>query len=269
LPRPFQPEDKSADGLLHLVDGAGILVRPLSREAPADPAAAAEILAEALRARNLPASTRGSNGAGRVLSGRATLVELPGGRDELLIYWELADAEGRRIGSHAQRSELASGAWRAGDSETVRGVLMRSADAIAAMVQGAPVESFEPMGLAGGRLVILPMVGLPGDGALSLARALQTELSAVNLPLARQAGKHDLLIACTVTLGAPRGYWQEVRVTWALKRAGDGAELGQIQQRNQVPAGSLDGPWGPAAQGIAEGAAAGIRDLFEQLGRAA
>jgi hypothetical protein len=265
LPRPFQPEDKSANGLLELAGGAGILVRPLSRDAPADPAAAAEILAAALRDRNLPASTRGPNGAGRVLSGRATILELPTGRDELLIYWELADAGGKRIGSHAQRSELPPGAWRAGHPETVGPVLTRSAEAIAAMVQGAPVE---PPGLAGGRLVILPMQGLPGDGALSLARALETELSAASLPLAGQAAENDLLIACTVILGRPRGYWQEVRVTWAVKRAADGTQLGQIEQRNRVPAGSLDGPWGPVAQGIAEGAAAGILDLVERLGRA-
>jgi hypothetical protein len=268
LPRPFQPEDKSVNGLLHLADGMGILVQPLNRDAPADPEAAAEILAAALRARNLPASARGQNGAGRVLSGQATILELPGYRDELLIYWELADADGTRIGSHAQRSELTPGAWQAGDPETVSRVLARSAEAIAAMVQGAPAEPSGPPEPAGSRLVILPMQGLPGDGAQSLAQALAAELDAASLSQADQAAENDLLIACTVTLGPPHGYWQEIRVTWDVKRAGDGAQLGQIEQRNRVPAGSLDGPWGPAAQGIAEGAAAGIRDLVAQLGRA-
>ena len=87
LPRPFQPEDKSVNDLIHLPDGMGILVQPLSRDAPADPEAAAEVLAAALRARNLAASTRGQNGAARVLRGHATILETPELRDELLIYW--------------------------------------------------------------------------------------------------------------------------------------------------------------------------------------
>ena len=141
LPRPFQPEDKSDNDLIHLPDGMGILVQPLSRDAPADPEAAAEVLAAALRARNLAASTRGQNGAARVLSGHATILEKPELRDELLIYWELAAADGTRIGSHAQRSELPPGAWQAGDPETVNRVLGRSAAAIAAMVQGAEEDA--------------------------------------------------------------------------------------------------------------------------------
>ena len=267
LPRPFQPEDKSVNDLIHLPDGVGILVQPLTRDAPADPEEAAEVLAAALRARNLPASTRGRNGAGRVLSGHATILELPEHRDELMIYWELADADGTRIGSHAQRSELPSGAWQAGDPETVNRVLGRSAEAIAAMVQGVPDEAPRSAEAAGGRLVILPMQGLPGDGAQSLAQALAAELTSASLSRADQAAENDLLITCTVTVGPPRGYWQEIRVTWDVNRAGDGTQLGQIEQRNRVPAGSLDGPWGPAAQGIAQGAADGIRDLVAQLDR--
>ncbi len=267
LPRPFQPEDKSVNDLVYLPDGVGILVKPLDRDAPADPEAAAEILAAALRARNLPASTRGRSGAGRVLSGQATVLELPGRWDELLIYWELADAKGTRISSHAQRSELTPGAWQAGDPETVGQVLGQSAEAIAAMVQGVPHEASGSPQQAGGRLVILPMQGLPGDGAQSLARALAAALTAATISQADQAAENDLLIACTVAVGPRRGYWQEIRVTWDVKRAGDGAQLGQIEQRNRVPAGSLDGPWGPAAQGIAEGAAEGIRDLVAQLDR--
>ncbi len=264
LPRPFQPEDKSVNDLIHLPDGMGILVQPLSRDAPADPEAAAEVLAAALRARNLAASTRGQNGAARVLRGHATILETPELRDELLIYWELAAADGTRISSHAQRSELPPGAWRAGDPETVNRVLGQSAAAIAAMVQGAAEDASESQGA---RLVILPMQGLPGDGAQSLAQALAAELATATVRRADQAAENDLLIACTVTVGPRRGYWQEIRVTWDVKRAGDGTQLGQIEQRNRVPAGSLDGPWGPAAQGIAQGAAEGIRDLVAQLDR--
>jgi hypothetical protein len=263
LPRPFQPQDKTANDLLYLADYSGILVRPLGRDAPGDPAAAAEVLAAALRARNLPASTRNTKGAGRVLSGQAKVQRLPSGRDKILLFWELVDGAGDRIGSTAQRSELSAGTWQAGDPEALDRVMDRTAGAIAALVQGPPVE---PANMAGARLVILPMPDLPGDGALSLPRALRTELDAAGLPPAGRGGGGDLLVACTVNLGPPRGYWQEVRIAWTVTRAGDGLELGRVDQQNRIPAGSLDGPWGAAARGIAQGAVQGIRDLVERFG---
>ena len=41
-------------------------------------------------------------------------------------------------------------------------------------------------------------------------------------------------------------------------------ELGQVDQRNRVPAGSLDRSWAPVVLPIVEGAAAGIADLLSK-----
>lgn len=269
LPRPFQPEDKSSNDLLYLADRSGILVRPVGRDGPGDPAAAAESLAAALRARGLAASTRDAGGTSQTLSGWATVQRLPDGRDEVLLTWELVDSAGARIGRSAQRNELSAGAWHAGDPEILDQVMDRAAEAIAALVQGPAVEGPRLAGLAGARLVILPMRDLPGDGALSLPRALRSELDAARLPLADRTAGGDLLVTCTVSLDPPREHWQEVRIVWTVTRAGDGLELGRIDQQNRIPAGSLDGPWGPAALGIAQGAVRGIRALIERLDRRA
>ena len=61
LPQPFQPLDKNSNGLIHLEDGAGITVLPLSNDAPQSPDAVAELLADALRKQNVPAWTRSWN----------------------------------------------------------------------------------------------------------------------------------------------------------------------------------------------------------------
>ncbi len=263
LPRPFQPEDKSGNALLHLVDRAGVLVRPITADAPGRPEAMAEVLAAALRARNLPATTRGRNQGSRILTGRAAVVRLPAGRDEVMLYWELRDMTGARLGSYAQRSELEPGAWQIGDPEAIAPVVDQAAGVIAAMVQGPPIES---AAARQAHLVILPITGLPGDGGTSLPRALKAALAAVDLTVAEEAGAEGLLIACEVDLGPPRGGLQEIAVTWAVIRASDNAELGRIEQQNAVPAGSLDGPWGATARGIAQGAAFGILELVERLG---
>jgi hypothetical protein len=268
LPRPFQPEDKSGNALLYpaeLTDSGDILVRPISRDAPGDPDAAAESLVAALRARNLAASTQDSPGEERILRGWATVQWLPNGREEVLLTWELVDAAGARVGRTAQRSELSAGAWRAGDPEVLDRVMDRAAAAISALVRGPAVEEPRPGDLAETRLVILPMLDLPADGPLSLPQALRYELDAARMPLADRAGDGDLLVACSISMDAPREQWQEVHIVWTVTRAGDGLELGRIDQQNRIPAGSLDGPWGPAALGIARGAAEGIRALVDQL----
>ncbi len=264
LPRPFQPADKAGNGLLYLNDGIGITVMPLTHHASGAPKRTAETLAAALRERNMPASTQGGTAGSRRLSGRAMVQELTGGKEEVLLYWELSDPGGRRLAATTQRSELPPGAWRSGDPDVIGRMMEQAAGKIAELVQRPAVEEVAPPRQA--HLVVLPMADLPGDGRLSLSRALEAALRAARLPLAAEPGEGDLLIACQVTLGAPDDAWQEVRVRWTVTRAGE--ELGQINQQNRLPAGSLDGPWGATAGGIAAGAAQGILELIGQLDRA-
>lgn len=261
LPRPFQPADKAGNGLLYLNDGIGITVLPLGHDAPGAPDLTAEALAAALRERNMPASTQAGRAVSHRLSGRAVVQDLAAGKEEVLLYWEISGPAGRRLATITQRGELPPGAWRAGDPDVVGRMMEQAADKIAELVQGPAVEEAAPPRQA--HLVVLPMADLPGDGRLSLSRALEAELRAARLPLAAAPGEGDLLIACQVTLAPPEGAGQEVQVRWTVSRAGE--ELGRIDQQSQVPAGSLDGPWGATAGGIAAGAAQGILELIGQL----
>jgi len=52
-------------------------------------------------------------------------------------------------------------------------------------------------------------------------------------------------------------------VRWVVALA-EGRELGQVNQQNAVPAGSLDGAWGELAYDVAGAAAPGIARLIEQ-----
>lgn len=265
LPRPFQPIDKSGNTLLDLENRVAIFVRPFTRDAPGRPAEAAELLAAALRDHDLPASTQGSNQASRVLTGQAAVLRLPSGSDEVIVYWELRDTRGTRTSSYAQRAELPPGAWHAGDPDAVGKVMDDAGRVIAALVEGTPIVPVALPRAPAARLAIAPMQGLPGDGAVSLFLALAAELHAAGLPLAERPADSELLVVCQVVLGAPQGSLQEVKIEWTVKRAGNGAELGRIEQQNRIPAGSLDGPWGPAARAIAQGAAIGIKQLVERL----
>lgn len=264
LPRPFQPESKDELDLSTFERPAEILVLPLERDAPGNPTWAAESLARALRDLGVSASSR-SQVASHTLSGQVSLQPAAGRRDEILIAWELRRTGGERLGGYAQLVELPAGLWRDGQAGAVASVMAEAAPAIADMKQQAVAEAETLQAQTQRHVVIVPLDNAPGDGSASLARALEFELRAAAVPLARDIGDNDIIVMGDMALGPAERGWQDFRITWFVIQASDGADLGQIDQRNQVPAGSLDGPWGTTAFDIARGAAEGIVALLGRL----
>lgn len=267
LPQPFQPEEKSGNALLTLRDRAGIVVRPVAGDILASGTALAEAMAAQLRDLGIPAATSGGNQGSQHLVGRAAVRPLPGGREEILLYWELSNSDGRRAGVHSQRHEQTAGAWAAGAPPLFAALAGAAAPALAAMAQDPEVKAAAIPGFPRARLVILPLSGAPGDAAESLPRALQAELAAAKLPVVDRIGDGDLLILGDVTVGPALGGLQAVSIRWSLVSAIDDRELGEIAQQNMVPAGSLDGPWGPVAEEVARAAATGLVDLLGAAGK--
>jgi hypothetical protein len=54
---------------------------------------------------------------------------------------------------------------------------------------------------------------------------------------------------------------QIIQLTWSLERR-NGEQVGQIQQRNRIKAGSLNGAWGSTAPMAAKGGAQGVLKLL-------
>jgi hypothetical protein len=55
-----------------------------------------------------------------------------------------------------------------------------------------------------------------------------------------------------------------VALNWAVQ-APDGGKLGDVNQANKVPAGSLDAGWGDIAGAAVEAAASGIFELINKF----
>jgi len=267
LPRPFQPEGKSSNALLQLRDRAGIMVQPIVGDAPASGTALAKVMAARLRELDIPAATGIGNQGSQRLTGRAVVRPLARKREEILLYWELRDASGRRTGLHTQRHEQAAGTWAAGAPALLAELAEKAAPVFAAMVQDPPVKAAAIPGFPRARLVILPLTGAPGDAGESLPRALKAELAAAKVPVAHRIGEADLLVLGDVTVGPADGGLQAVSIRWSLISADDDRELGTIAQQNVVPAGSLNGPWGPVAEEVARATAAGLIDLLGAAGK--
>jgi hypothetical protein len=119
------------------------------------------------------------------------------------------------------------------------------------------------IGTDGPLAAVVPNVnGAPGDGGSSLASALQRELTGKGITVGGKSAS-AYRVEGTVTLGAAKEGKQPIQIEW-LVRDPQGKKLGTVSQRNEIPEGSLDGPWGKTAEQAAGAAAQGILKLLPQ-----
>lgn len=254
LPRPFQPDDKPvAHPLLSRADHAGVIVMPLSGiEDDQQAGRFAESLAEALRAIDVMAH----NGAGnRVSPVLASYLERRSGDDAVLTLF-LSNASGTEIGAHEvpfRARDLVA------DSPGRRAAMRALAERVAAELdpERARMRSMP-------RVYIRRVGGLPAPQAAPLERALAFWLRRAKLEIAERPGDAAVELAGGIGFRDRPPETVAVEVVWRLLGR-DGAELGRITQRNDVPAGLLSAGWDEVATAIAESASEGIVDLVGRV----
>jgi hypothetical protein len=259
LPQPFAEDAPPPDApIMTLKDSAGIVVQPIE----GGPAPLAEAMADALRNADVPASTQNSNRGSYVLAGTAEVRPLSGDHARITLHWELREPGGGEAGTYDQATESSAARWRAGDATLLKELVAAAAPAIAEMLQeeGAVGVDTEQ------RVAVQPVTGAPGDGARSLARAMELALRQASISVAEgaaPAGKH-FTVAGKVTMAPAAEGKQKVTVSWTLLGP-DGSQIGQVNQENAIAAGSLDGHWGDVAYAVAKSAAGGIVALLDHL----
>jgi hypothetical protein len=159
--------------------------------------------------------------------------------------------------------------WSVVGDDTISGIAVSVADKIAAWLPGASsggsslfaLPSLPSLGSGPAATVALAGVsGAPGDGNEALARAMSTALRGQNIPVTG-ANPRAHRLAATVALADAGGGEQGITIEWTLTDP-QGISLGTITQRNRVPAGSLNGPWGATAETSAAAAARGVIELL-------
>jgi hypothetical protein len=114
----------------------------------------------------------------------------------------------------------------------------------------------------GALTAVVPSVkGAPGDGSTSLTAAIQRELTTKGVSLLDQSTPASYRVEGNVTLGASREGKQAIQIEWVV-RDPKGKKLGTVSQKNDIPEGSLDGPWGRVADQAAGAAVQGILKLL-------
>jgi hypothetical protein len=100
--------------------------------------------------------------------------------------------------------------------------------------------------------VATSIAGAPGDGAKSLASAIEHELVSRGVARSGKVVIGAYRVQAVVTLGQASNGRQSVHVEWTVTNPA-GKKLGNVEQFNEVPEGLLDGAWRTLAQQAAGG----------------
>lgn len=198
----------------------------------------------------------------------------PAGEEQgVTLEWEVVDAQGRLVNSfkvtsswmtrNAQGQTLPEGVATSLATET----LDRLAEALTPVPERVAASAQTP---ADRRLALtfLPVVGAPGDGAKSLAAAINAILATdKRIRLVEKPGDDVLLLDARVVMSPlPAPGRERIDIEWRL-RAPDGRVLGTMRQANDIAKGSLNGAWGATALDIANATASSLYDLLRQVSR--
>ena len=278
LPQPFAHRGPvTENALIELPSGDGVRVVVLDGLDPeiADPLRKAAI--KALGDAGIPASAEPSLTSGYVLTGTVQVEEPENGApEEARFLWQLTERNGLSLGAFDKEVSGNRSGWFGRDpavfdaaakdvTAQVAALLLERGGAgpqtpLAAGTVDGTTEAAVPVGEA--TLFFEGVLGAPGDGDESLARAMNSVLKRSGVPLAPSADKATHLLAATVTAVPKDDSVSEVAIDWSLTTR-DGTPVGTISQKNPVRTALIDKRWGELAHIVAGAAADGVLDAFE------
>ena len=118
------------------------------------------------------------------------------------------------------------------------------------------------------RIVVPRVAGAPGDGPDSLAAGMKRALGRRNFAVIAKPTDGSLTVRGKVDLKPFNNGREVITITWAVLD-GQNNQVGEIEQSNVIPAGALNGEWGPVAREITVAAAEGLLDLLDKASKAA
>lgn len=266
MPHPFETATKRYNPLLDLKEGKGVTVLPVVGVPPAFGERLSEALAGALRDAEIPAAVDVGNRGSFVVTGdvkrRADAPGDPVGDPVIEIEWDVADAAGKGLGTITLHERVPASALDPHGVGPPPGQLAALAKRSVAKV--LPLVRDDMPSEAPRTIAIGSIDGAPGDGAISLKRAVEFVLRQSDIPVASADQTNALTLLGSVEMGRPADGRQTVAIRWVLLMP-DGREIGDVRQQNAVPAGSLDHVWGETALLVAEAAYDGIVALYEKV----
>ncbi|HEX3863855.1 MAG TPA: hypothetical protein VHY35_19405 [Stellaceae bacterium] len=262
LPHPFE-DDKPPAALLHMRDVAGVSIAPIEGVGDESAAKLASAVVAAFLTHDIPASDKTSSLGSYQLYGR--VVQKPAKKKDtttVTALWRLYASDGRSVGERSVNISAKTSDWKSGKDAPFDQIADLSASKLAPMMEDeAPVEAKAPdQNSLRTRIAIGKITGAPGDGGSSLANAVGGVLRRQEVAIADKGEKADLTLDGQVEVAPVKAGKQHVKIVWRMRRA-DGAEIGTVDQENDVPHDVLNGPWGDLAYNIAIAASDGLLQL--------
>lgn len=265
VPQPFSGASRviSDSPFLDTPTAVGIAILPVAGVPAPLNEQISQAMAEKFEALEIPAEPVAENrGLGFSLQGEIENSETVGTEMTAHIVWRLKSRRGAIAADYRQTAKIPLAAWQSGDRGTAVLVAGEAASKLTHIIAGdAPVEAV-PAPIVRPKLAsfsLKPTEGAPGDGRESLQLAV-TQMLLEN-GVRRDELSPDVILTCTVTTTPFNDTLQRVAIVWhATSRTG--GDLGNVKLENTIPAGSLDGTWGPTAFVIANAAG---NDLLQLL----
>ncbi len=275
LPRPFAHKGPVFENaLLDLPSGDGVRVVVADGLDPdiADPLRKAAV--KALADAGIPASGEAGLVRGYVLTGAVQIEEPENGAPEAARFvWQLTGRDGLAIGAFDKEISGPRSGWLgrdpamfdlvARDASAQVAALLHDRGSARATVDGA-TEAAIPAEAAA--FYFQGVSGAPGDGNVSLARAMAAILKRAGVPMAESQDTATHILAGTVQTETREPGVSLVSIVWQVS-ARDGTEVGTVSQRNPVKTAAIAERWGELANIVADAAIDGVLDAFDSAAR--
>lgn len=258
-PQPFASNDPATQHPLSAPGTqAGVLVRAVTG-APY-PVRLAQAVSDAFTLQDMIATTGAANPASWLLTAHAeaTIIHTSPIHRRLTIEWFLTDARNRSMKQYSQTLTVTAADWQAGTPHLIRTIAEKAVTALTPFFADARAPTITPR-----TLTFHEIIGAPGDGDISLRRAIGFAMKNRGFSLTESIADGGIVISGTVHVMHQGQAGDDITIIWTAL-APDGTQLGTVEQQNRVPMGSLSGIWGVTALQIAQAAAPGLAQLLER-----
>lgn len=276
LPKPFRPPPEgAANPLVTEVATTGIWVAPLDNTAGPMSKLLAESVAAGFKAFGIRATVDKREYRRYRLKGRVEINQNdPSLPYVVLIHWTLFNRDGEVLGTHTQGVDGSRRDWDYGSPKVIREVGGNIPEFIAAFIDRADVAEISVQSpllgvppplprLAG--LWVRPVENAPGDGNLSLTRAIKAAIKGARIAVAKERRYAEFVLEGRFSLTSPKDGLQRVKIVWTVLTQ-DGREIGRATQKNMVEAGTFDGSWDEVSTIVATAAVKGIQGVLRTAG---
>lgn len=248
-PGPLMP--KEPEMLARITANTGVQVALVEGVPPALALALAEAVSAALQEQDIPAlAPPGVIPGAHTLTGKAALAP-----EALSVAWVLNGPDGKPVAEFTGRDAVFATA--AADDPALMALAARAAQAIAPHFSTAGGDAWDTT-----RVFVREVSGAPGDGDRVLPQALRRALRSAGVSVSERDDPRAVQVEGRVILSDLNASAQLLKLTWIVLDPA-GAEIGVIDQQNQVAPGQIDTNWGEIAYLAADGARDGIIDLLD------